>query len=178
FTFQYVMYWAPLLFVAAVLFLAEVAKRVDFGPQRARAALVAMAFANVVLSYNYGAFALREKSFRSGYHTISFTFTDAERKRYADLRELVQHLPPKASVAATERVGAHVSARVKFYSLRRGTHGAEYLIGRPKELRLDRTRSVLHQALRSKEYGVLHRVGEFVLFKKGHDASKNDELIA
>lgn len=177
FTFQYVMYWAPFLFVAAVLFLAELWKRADFGPQRAQAALVAMALASVVLSYNYGAFARREKSFRSGYHTISFEFTEADRKRYADLKELITHLPPKASVAATERIGAHVSARVPFYSMRRGTHGAEYLIARASELRLDRTRSVLYDALRTNEYGVFHRVGEFVLFKKGHDPSGNQALI-
>ena len=126
FTFQYVMYWAPFLFVAVVLFLAEAARRVDFGPQRAQAALVAVSLASLVLSYNYGAFAAREKSFRSGYHTISFTFSEAEKQRYADLRELITHLPPKASVAATERIGAHVSARRLFYSMRRGTHGADY----------------------------------------------------
>jgi uncharacterized membrane protein len=177
FTFQYVMYWAPFLFVAAVLFLASVAKRVDFGPQRAQAALLSVALASVVLSYNYGAFAAREKSFRSGYHTISFQFTDAQRKEYEQLRELVSHIPPKASVAATERIGAHVAARRWFYSMRRGLHGAEYVVARKTELRLDRTKVSLYEGLRNGEYGVLHRVGPFVLFKKGHDTSRNEELI-
>lgn len=176
-TFQYVMYWAPFLFVAAVLFLAEVARRVDFGPQRAQAALLAMALASVVLSYNYGAFAAREKSFRSGYHTISFVFDEAQRKDYADLQELIRQIPPKASVTATERIGAHVSARRWFYSMRRGLHGAEYLIAQKSELRLDRTKESLYDGLRKGEYGVLQRVGKFVLFKKGHDTSQNEALI-
>ncbi|NLE87168.1 MAG: DUF2079 domain-containing protein [Myxococcales bacterium] len=177
FTFQYVMYWAPFLFVAVVIFLAEVAKRADFGRQRAQAALVAVALASLTLSFNYGAFAAREKSFRSGYHTISFTFSDEERQRYADLRALISHLPPKASVTATERIGAHVSDRRLFYSMRRGTHGADYLIARKSELRLDRTRVVLQAALERGEYGVLQRVGEFVLFKKGHETSGNQAVL-
>ncbi len=177
FSFQYVMHWAPYIFVAAVLALEATFRRPDSGRARAHAAVVAMVLASAALSYNYGAFPLRDKSLESGYHQITFSYSEKERERYADLQELLKHLPPKASVAATERVGAHVSARVGFYSLRRGSHGAEYLIARKSGLRLDRTRPVLLEALKSGKYGVFHREGEFVLFKMGHDTSGNEAII-
>ncbi len=177
FSFQYVMHWAPYLFVAAVLCLQSISERADFGKARAGAAVLAMAFASAVLSFNYGAFAARDKSLSSGYAKITFSFSDKERQRYQDLKEIIKDIPPKATVAATEHVGPHVSSRVGFYSLRRGSHGAEYLLAREQELGLDRTRQSLFLALKDNQYGVIKRIGEMALMKKGADPSKNQELI-
>ncbi len=177
FSFQYVMHWAPYIFVAAVLCVASIAERADFGKARAQAAVLAMAFASAVLSFNYGAFAARDKGLASGYAKVTFSFTEKERQRYADLKEIIRDIPPKATVAATEHVGPHVSSRVGFYSLRRGSHGAEYLLARQQELGLDRTKQSIYLALKDNEYGVIKRIGELALMKKGADPSKNQELI-
>jgi uncharacterized membrane protein len=177
FSFQYVMHWAPYLFVAAVLCIQSISERADFGKARAGAAVLGMAFASAVLSFNYGAFAARDKGLQSGYAKITFSFSDKERQRYEDLKEIIRDIPPKATVAATEHVGPHVSSRVGFYSLRRGSHGAEYLLAREQELGLDRTRQSLFLALKDNQYGVIKRVGEMALMKKGADPSKNQELI-
>ncbi len=177
YSFQYVMHWAPYVFVAAVLCVASLMKSADFGRARAQAAVLGVAFASAALSYNYGAFSARDRALMSGYGKITFSFSQKDRDRYAQLQEIIQDIPPKATVAATEHVGPHVSSRVGFYSLRRGTHGVEYLLARQSELGLDRTKQSIHDALSKNEYGVLKRIGEFALMKKGHDTAQNQKLI-
>jgi hypothetical protein len=165
------------LFVGAVLCIQSIGDSASFGKARAGAAVLAMAFTSAALSFNYGAFAARDKSLSSGYAKITFSYSDKERRRYADLQEIIRDIPPKATVAATEHVGPHVSSRVGFYSLRRGSHGAEYLLAREQELGLDRTRQSLFLALKDNQYGVINRIGEMALMKKGADPSKNQQLI-
>jgi len=177
FSFQYVMHWAPYIFVAAVLALAAYRRDAASGPSRAHAALIAMGFVMAVLSYNYGAFPARDGALKSGYHTITFSMTDQERERYAQLLDIISSIPPDASVAATEKTGPHVSSRRVFYSLRRDSYHADYLLARQKGLRLDRTKRVITDALTSGEYGVYRVVGEFVLMKRGHSTEKNEDII-
>lgn len=178
FSFQYVMHWSPYLFVAAVLAMAAIAKEERFGKERAAAAVVALALASATLSFNYGAFTRREKTLDSGYHKINFTWDEQAEKTYRNVVQMVEDIPKDASVAATERVGAHLSGRILFYTLRRGTHGADYVVARKYELRLDKTRESVRDALRSGEYGVLRRYGEFALLKKGADTKDNEALAA
>lgn len=175
YSFQYVMNWAPYLFLAVPLAIVALAERGRNGPARAKAAMVSFAFASVVLSYNYGAFARRP--IKGGYHTIGFHMSKHEAERYAQLQELVSMVPPDASVAATEKVGPHLSSRRYFYSLRKGTWGAEYLVARSKELKLQRTRPTLFKALDSGKYGVVRRLGNFALMKKGYSTKDNQDLI-
>lgn len=177
FSFQYVMYWAPYLFLATALVLHS-KLRAPGGRAEARGALIAMCLTTIGLSYNYGAFAMRENSLQSGYKKISFEFDAEERKRYADLKALLRTIPSDATVAATEHVGAHLSSRVKFYTLRRESHGVTYIVARKKELSLDRTRRTIHRALKSGEYGVEARFGEFIVFKKGAPTTENDAVIS
>lgn len=176
FSFQYVMHWAPYLFCAAALVLASIAKQ-ENGRTRALAALSAMSLASLALTYNYGAFAARDKALESGYHKITFSVSDKERADLKDVERLVAHIPQGASVGSTERVGAHLSSRVGFYTLRRGSHGVDYMVARKKGLRLDRTKQTIRNALESGEYGVDARFGDFVVFKKGGDTKDNKKLI-
>lgn len=141
------------------------------------AAVGAMIFSSLALTYNYGAFPRRENSLKGGYHTISFTYDKAERQRYRDLRELIRSLPPDASVSTTEAVGPHVSARVRIYSMRWGTFNADYLLAWGNDLRLGNTKQNLKNALGGNRYGVFKRVGEFALFKRGFDTSGNSRMI-
>jgi uncharacterized membrane protein len=177
FTFHYVMHWAPYLFVAAVLALEAIGKRPDFGLERRHAAALAMGGASLVLSYNYGAFPRRDGSFKGGFQKVDFEMTDEERARYQNLRTLIALIPPDASVAATEKVGPHASSRLLMYTMRHGSQNAEYILASSRELKLSRTKPKLLEALRSNEYGVVKRIADLALLKKGQDPSHNEEMV-
>jgi hypothetical protein len=63
------------------------------------------------------------------------------------------------------------------YAMRTGPHGAEYLLASGKELKLSHTRETITAAIENGEYGVLKRVGEFALLKRGVDTSQNAQLL-
>ena len=175
FSFQYVMYWTPYVFVASALAL-RCMQRSELGPAKARAAMAAVLFASGVLTYNYGAFPARSGSLKGGYATIEFNFSEEERERYANLRELMKLIPENAVVAATERVGAHLSSRDVMYSMRDGPKDAEYIVAWKQQLDLGRTRANLRNAVHSGQYGVLERLGDLALLKRGHDTRGNSDL--
>jgi uncharacterized membrane protein len=176
FSFHYVMHWAPYLFLAVPLALEAIGKSLDAGLPRMRAAAVTMVCASLVLTYNYGAFSRRPSSFKGGYNFIDFSWDEAEAERYRKLVSLADMIPKDASVAATETIGPHVSSRVKMYTMRQGPHNADYILASSKELKLSHTRVTLKAALDSGQYGVVRRVGEFALFKRGADPAQNKQL--
>lgn len=178
FSFQYIMFWTPYVFLAAPIALAAITRMRDHGKARARAALFAMAFSSTVLSYDWGAFARHPNALKGGFYTIDFGSTDDDRQRYRALRELVALIPKNASVAATENIGPHVSSRKYIYTMRGGPYGARFILASSRELNLGRTRVELIKAVKSKQYGVVARRLDFALFELGHDPSGNDRLMA
>jgi uncharacterized membrane protein len=176
FSFHYVMHWAPYLFLAAALALAAMRKGPD-GALRSHAAVAALIASTLVLTFNYGAFPRREGSFKAGFNRIEFTLSDAERARFAEFQELVKDVPPAAPLAATEKVGPHLSSRVNFFSMRQGPQTAEWIVGSSRELKLSKTRPTLKEALESGRYGVVRRIGDFALMKKGAPTDGNAQLI-
>jgi uncharacterized membrane protein len=177
FSFHYVMHWAPYLFLAVPLALEAIGKSLDSGVIRMRAAATTMVCVSLVLTYNYGAFAARPNSLKGGYNFIDFGFEPREAERYDRLQSLVEMIPKDASVAATETVGPHVSSRVKMFTMRHGPMGADWVLASSKELKLSRTKPTLKAALESGQYGVIKRVGEFALLKKGADTAQNPQLV-
>jgi uncharacterized membrane protein len=177
FSFHYTMHWAPYLFMAAVLALVAIGKSPDLGPQRQRAALFAFCGASAVLSFNYGAFAMRESSFKGGFHKVEFTYSETEDKRYHQLIELIKDIPKDATVAATEKVGPHLSSRRVMHTMRTGPHGAEWIVASSRELKLSKTKVSLRAVLDKNEYGVIKRSGDFAVFKKGAPTDGNAKLI-
>ncbi len=177
FSFHYVMHWAPYLFMASVLALVAIGKSPDLGPQRQRAALFAFCGASAVLSFNYGAFACRENSFKGGFHKVEFTYSETEDKRYHQLRELIKDIPKDATVAATEKVGPHLSSRRILHTMRTGPHGAEWMVASSRELKLSKTKVSLRAVLDKNQYGVIKRSGDFAIFKKGAPTDGNAKLI-
>jgi uncharacterized membrane protein len=177
FSFHYVMHWAPYLFMAAALALVAMRSSGPDGIVRSHAALGAVIAATAVLSFNYGAFPRREGSFKAGFNRIEFSYTEAEHERYLQFMELVKDLPPDAPIAATEKVGPHLSSRVTFFSMRNGPQTAEYIVGSARELKTSKTRPTLKEALESGRYGVLKRIGDFALMKKGHSTEGNAQLM-
>jgi hypothetical protein len=142
-----------------------------------RAAATTMVCASLVLTYNYGAFSRRPASFKGGYNFIDFGWDEAEAERYRKLMSLADMIPKDASVAATETIGPHVSSRVQMFTMRQGPHNADYILASSKELKLSRTRPTLKAAIESGQYGVIRRVAEFALFKRGADTSQNQQLV-
>jgi uncharacterized membrane protein len=176
FSFHYVMHWAPYLFLAVVVYLAAV--RREKSAARSYAAVTALVASTLVLTYNYGAFPRREGSFKAGFNKIEFSYTEAEAARYGRLMELVKDLPRDAKIAATEKVGPHLSSRLTLYAMRNGPQDALFIVASSRELKLSKTRPHLKEALESGRYGVIRRVGDFALMKLGAPPKDNQKLIA
>jgi uncharacterized membrane protein len=177
FSFHYVMHWAPYLFVAAVIALESIKSGPVFGLERYRAAAAAMVAGSLVLSYNYGAFPRREGSFKAGFSKIEFFFTADEWDRYQALLEITSIIPKDASVAATEKCGPHLSSRIHMFTMRQGPQTAEWIVGSSRELKLSKTRPTLKEALESGRYGVVRRLGDFAVMKRGAPTSENQALM-
>jgi uncharacterized membrane protein len=175
FSFHYTMHWAPYLFVAVVLALKAI--RDQRGAVRMHAAAVAMVAATLVLTYNYGAFSRRNGSVKGGFHKVDFSWTEADARRYATLMDLVKDIPADASVAATEKIGPHLSSRRVMHTMRNGPFGAEWVVASSRELKLSRTKPKLKDVVERGQYGVVRRVADFALLKKGYDTSRNQQLI-
>jgi uncharacterized membrane protein len=177
FSFHYVMHWAPYLFMACVLSLVAIGKGADFGPLRQRAALITLCASSLVLSYNYGAFATREGSFKGGFNKIEFTVSATEKQRYERLMDLIKPIGPDDTVAATEKIGPHLSSRRVLHTMRTGPRGTTWIVASSRELKLSKTKPSLKAVLEKGEYGVVRRSGDFALFKRGHSTEGNAKLM-
>jgi uncharacterized membrane protein len=181
FSFQYVMHWCPYLFMAGVLAVEAMGRdeRLIRGvafPKQAGATL-AVGLVSLATTYNYGAFPMRDGYLAAGYHKIRFQFTDADAEKLAHMKAVQAIIPKEARVATTERLGAHLSSRLGFYTLRRGHHDVDYIVAEKSGLKLDRTRQSIYEGLSSGDYGVEARHGPFIVFKRGADTSQNEEVI-
>jgi uncharacterized membrane protein len=184
--FQYSSYYFPYIFPAAVVALRAIGGQpanpdlpadppTPEGLRRRRAALAAVCFLSVAFSYHYGALIKRDE-FKSGFSRIEFKMKDTERERYRDLVAIKQHIPRDASVAATEHIAPHISARASFYCFRKSIGPADYVLVGPVDKSSD-NRKTLKQMMNSKKLGVVAEQGGFVLLQKGADTSKNQSVI-
>lgn len=182
FSFQYVMHWGPYLFLAAVLAIAALGRDADkltgTGEARQGAAAIAVGLVSLALTYNYGAFPQRDGSLSAGYHKIRFHMTPEDVEKLAHVRAVQAMIPESATVATTERLGAHLSSRLGFYTLRRGHHDVDYIVAEKSGLRLDRTKESILEGLTSGDYGVLSREGPFIVFKRGAETEDNEDVIS
>lgn len=177
YSFHYVMHWAPYLFAASVVALEALRNGPTFGLERYRAAAAAMVAATLVLSYNYGAFPRREGSFKAGFSKIEFSFTEDEWNRYQELLEITSIIPKDASVAATEKCGPHLSSRLDMFTMRQGPQTADWIVASSRELKLSHTRPTLKEALESGTFGVVKRLDDFAVMKRGYSTAENQELL-
>lgn len=102
--FQYALTLLALGFVGALLALARCSEN---GRRRALTAAVLLA---VVTCFHYGMIWPRH-NFRGGFHTIDFDYSERDRARLQELRELIDLIPTSASVLASETLVPHVSQR-------------------------------------------------------------------
>jgi len=181
FSFQYVMHWCPYLFLAAVLAVQAAGKDAlaihGLAWPKQAATTLAVLLVSFATTYNYGAFPMRDGYLSAGYHKIRFTWTAEDAEKLAHMRAVEAIIPKTARVATTERLGAHLSSRLGFYTLRRGHHDVDYIVAEKSGLRLDRTRQSIYSALSSGDYGVIARHGPFIVFQRGADTEGNADVI-
>ena len=165
-SFQYTAHWVPYLFAAAILALSAMGTSRS-GLVHRRAAITAMLVGVVLHTLSFGAI-LRPTKFIGGFQRVPFHVTEAERDRYRDLRAVVAMIPPDASVAATDAETPHVSNRVTAYPFRTGSGEADYLLIR--RFRRQSARKNAQRTIDEHPYGLLAQVGDFRLFKRGHNS--------
>jgi uncharacterized membrane protein len=131
----------------------------------ARAALVAAAVASALVSWKFGAIA-DNAAFRGGFARVARTLTPQQVTNYAWIREQVAKIPPGASVAATNRLGAHISNRKEafFYTLPHA-RTVQYVFVDEAELKA-RDLDQHNHAKSRKEIIELARLGKMALFQR------------
>jgi uncharacterized membrane protein len=174
--FQYTSHWIPYLFLATALSLAGLGQIRTLRPGVA-ASLVALSITVLSHSYNFGA-VLQHEAFVGGFRHINFTFDDFARTRYANVRKLTDQIPRSASVAATEYMTPHVSARLDAFVLRWDCGDVDYVFLSNREMG-ETVRKSLNTMFKRKSYGLLGKTGEeFYLFKQGHQSPETPAALA
>jgi uncharacterized membrane protein len=163
--FQYTSNWIPFLFGTSALTLHLIG-RGENGKLRVAAAIGAVCVTMLSHSYGFGAL-LQHESFVGGFGRVNFEMSDTARKRYEDLRRVLSHIPPEASVASTEYMSPHVSTRLQAYVFRYDVGPVDYILLSENELSSD-LRRALTDKFRKYDYGLAAKgEKEFYLFKRG-----------
>jgi len=165
--FQYACMIFPIAFAIAPMGLRRLLddpRTERFGFDRHRLAGATMAFmvtAAFFVSWKYGVL-WENTAFRGGFATVARPPLDERTlERYQKLREMVDLIPPGASVTTTNRLGPHVSNRreVYFYRQKEVTH---YVLVDLSEL--GKRRQWHDDRVRSGELEEMKRYGSFVLY--------------
>jgi uncharacterized membrane protein len=176
--FQYTAYWTSFLFIAVVANLAWLKRREQSQPgipPSFRAWLVAISAATLVTSYQFGAVFHREL-LSCGFLPFRSGIGSADRDRHRDLYELIARVPPRAKIAASEMLAAHVSSRPDAYTLKVGVYDAEFLLYWMTAGGVER--DLVVGALETGTFGVVMRKGEFMLARRGHATDENAGVLA
>lgn len=172
--FQYTTHWIPYLFLAAVIALSLL-HRGEGGRIRQRAAVGTLALALLSHSYNFGA-VLQHESFIGGFGQIDFSHSPEQAKRYQDLMSLVRLIPPSASVAATEYVNPHISARKDAYTFRYELPVVDRILVSSNEIVGD-NRKLLRSLMNKASYRLVTRAHEFYLFERGESSPETEKAM-
>jgi len=163
--FQYTSHWIPFLFGTSALTL-HLLSRGRQGRLHVAAAITALCVTMLSHSYSFGAL-LQHESFVGGFGRVQFEMSDSARARYEDLRRVVSHIPPDASVASTEYMSPHVSTRLQAYVFRYDVGPVDYIFLSDSEMSGD-LRRMLTEKFRKTPYGLAAKgQREFYLFKRG-----------
>lgn len=173
-SFQYTTHWIPYLFLACVLGLAAMNYEKGSNSRRA-AALIALALGVLSHSYNFGA-VLQRQSFRGGFSHISFEMSPEAQRQYQDLMRLVGMIPREASVAASETLNPHISARLDAYTMRYDFGPVDYMLINRREVSGE-PRNVLVEQFKRVPYRLLQRAGDFFLFRRATPNSATDAAL-
>jgi uncharacterized membrane protein len=174
-SFQYTSHWIPFLFLTSAISLWLM----DYEPDgRARRAAYLATFCLVLLShsYNFGAILPREHCV-GGFGSISVEVNEAQKRRYLDLMSLVERIPRRASVAATEYMIPHISARKNAYTFRYDFGRVDYILISSRELH-GNVRKRLEEVFKRDRWGLAGASGgEFYLFERDGDTKGMDAAL-
>jgi uncharacterized membrane protein len=167
--FQYTTYWAMFVFLGAGWALSKMT------PQHRFSAASALALTISSATWLYGGW-LQPEGARGAWDIHHFELTPDDHKRHKQAYALIEMIPPDARVSASEFINAQVSSRANAYSLRGSLYDAEYLLLHTAAMG-PREKDLVRPAVERKEFGLVARREKFLLMKKGHDTSKNAEIM-
>lgn len=181
-SFHYTAHWTAYVFPAAVFGLAWIGRSNQTGETGAATRrcvwLTALVAATLVCSHQYGVI-LQQDTARAGYGPYRFGTTALDRARREELRSLLELLPPRAKVVATETLVPQVSNRPDAYTLRVGIFDADYLL-----FSVDRRDLIWHvereplRRLLEEQFGVVAIAHPFVLAQRGYRLTANAGVLA
>ncbi|HEY6561567.1 MAG TPA: DUF2079 domain-containing protein [Polyangiaceae bacterium] len=174
--FQYSSHWIPYLFGASVLALRWIGQDPEQGVVKRRAATGALCLGMVLHSLVFGCL-MQQSNFIGGFQQIPFKITDAEKTRYAQLREIIRTIPPEASVAATDSESAHITNRLSAYSLNLDVGQPEYILIRRGSVSSGDPRANLEKALRFNQYALVRKNETFVLLRRGPTTPETKQVL-
>jgi uncharacterized membrane protein len=191
--FQYSAHLLAFLFPALVLVLEDQerspalqasghasAPPTDFRERSARrlGALVSLAVATLVCSYQYGA-VFQQNTSRGGPLPYKFGWDEEGHVRRRAVDALLQVVPARAKIAASAFTVTQVSARPDAYSLSLGLYDAEWLIAPSEKSEYvgdELARTI--EALRSGGFGVVRVEAPFFVARRGAPDDLNAELLS
>jgi uncharacterized membrane protein len=180
-SFQYTAHWTPYVFIGSILALGQMGQPLHAedreGPLRRQAALIALVFASLAVSYQFGA-VLQHHTARAGFDDFVFGTTTEDLARRESRRAILAQIPPDARVSASERELPHVANRAFAYTLRSGVFDADYVFfayglpwTRPDDM------APVRRILAERQFGVVDEEGPFVLLRRGAPIDRNDALL-
>lgn len=173
-SFQYAFGWFPYIVIASILMLKHLGE--EIGKHRQTGAAVALALVAAGAGYQYGVLLGGTKIIGGFGERRLDPLSRDELTRYRDVKALAGQIPREASVAATNHVGPHVSTRLVLYNL-------GYTLGeKPDFILFQRPLGKpegehVRPVVMSGEYGLVDQRGAFSLLKRGHDTSRNEQVL-
>lgn len=168
--FQYTTYWSMFVFLGTGWALAKM------NPNNRVAAAVGLACTISAGSWVYGGW-LQPEGARGSWDIHHYELKPEDHKRHKQAWALIEMIPPDARVSASEFINAQVSSRANAYSLRGSLYDAEYLLLHTAAMG-PREKQLVNAAIERNQFGLLARKDRFLLFKRGHDTSRNAEVAA
>ncbi len=167
--FQYPSVIFPVAFMLTALTLRQVkegsrSSYFDLEPKRLSNALLGAAFATTLLtSWKFGGI-LDNQSFKGGFVRVARGLNESQIANYEWVKQTSASIPKEARVAASPKLGPHISNRMAayFYPER---HDIDYIFVDEGELRgreLDRHKKIMSQ----KVWDEVARRGRMVLYKR------------
>jgi uncharacterized membrane protein len=167
--FQYTTYWSMFVFLAAGWALSNMNQVNRFS------AASGLAWTISAATWVYGGWVQPEGA-RGAWDVHHYELTPEDHKRHKQAYALIEMIPPDARVSASEFINAQVSSRANAYSLRGSLYDAEYLLLHTAAMG-PREKQLVLPAVERKEFGLVARKEKFLLLKKGHDPSKNADIL-
>jgi hypothetical protein len=155
----------PYAFAAVVMYLgrqAPAAARRGLG-QRQKRLLVSLGILSVLCCYHHGMIYPRH-NFLGGFGPIVFDYEEKYRIRYENMVEVIRHIPPDASVSASEAIVAHVAGRPQVSTVRYPVIGKGMASDYLAVFTHDQDEHI-GEILRDATYEVVTRKGDVILYR-------------